>query len=244
MISACSSVERKPEKLKPGRSEAETLLNKIVKKNEGLNTYKGVGSFSLIQNGEKNAARMAFMCRYPSSLRIEVISPTGQPVYSFSAHDRTFYFYSHFDNLFYKTRSFNSSLNRLISMEINVDDVSDLLSGRIPVKPYSRVLLEKNQTDNGWILTLKKRWPRLCEKIHLDESQTKIHKIEFLTSKSKLIYCAELEGSIKIRNFDIPKKITLTDSEGTVFSLRIDGYEANFEIAEEDEERFILKSKE
>lgn len=237
-------MERKPEKIAPGPSEAETLLNKIIKKNEGLITYKGVGSFSLIRNGEKNAARMAFMGWYPSSLRIEVIGPAGQPVYSFSAHHRTFYFYSHFDNLFYETRSLNASLKRLISLNIDVNEVGDLLSGRIPVKPYSKVLLEKNIAENGWILILKKRWSRLIEKIYLDESRTKIHKIEMITSKGKLIYRAEPEGSIIIRNFDIPKKIILTDSEGTVFNLRIDGYDVNFEIDENDEERFILKPKE
>ncbi len=239
VFSSCSGMQKKTDRLEPNRSEAEILLKEIISNNNELMTFKGIGSFNLIHNKEKTTARMAFMGRYPSSLRLEVLGPAGQPMYSLSTHHKTLYFFSHFDDFYYTTHKENASLKWLISMPINVSEVMDLLSGRIPIMSYSSISLKKNHQGNGWILTLNKSWFGGSEKIYLDENRTRISSIEMLTSKGGLKYRADINDVIRVRNCNVPKRFVIKDNEGTVFTLRIDAYDLNFEIEEED--GFILK---
>lgn len=239
VCSACTGAAKRTVRIEPGRSEAEILLKKISAGNRALKTFKGIGNIKLIQNKEKTTARMAFMGQYPSSLRLEVLGPASQPMYSFSAHDKTIYFFSHLDDLYYTTHKYDASLKRLISLQINVSDVIDLLSGRIPIMPYSSMLLEKNHHENGWVLILKKRWFGGSEKIYLNENRTVISKVEMFTYRDVLKYRAEIKDTMVVRNFKVPKKIIISDHEDTIFTLRIDAYDVNFKIEEED--RFIIK---
>ncbi len=239
--SACTSFGKRIEGFEPGQSKAETLLINFKKKNHNLKTFKGIGKINLTQNQELISARMAFLGSKPSSLRIEVLSPTGQPTLSFSAHKETIYFISHFENSFFKKRSKNANLKHLLSIQLNVSDVINLLSGRIPILNYHSCELAKNEQKDGWVLILKKRWSGVCEKIYLDENQAKIYKVEIFSSRGVLKYRAVFEGSIFIDNFEIPKTITITDNKNTLFNLRIDTYVANIEA---QENVYILMPKE
>ncbi len=240
LVSACTGLGKRIEGFEPGQSEAETLLINLKKKNNSLKAFKGIGRINLTQNQELISARMAFLGSKPSSLRIEVLSPTGQPTLSFSAHNETIYFISHFESKFFKKRSKDANLKYLLSIHMNVSEVMELLTGRIPILDYTSCKLVRNDQKNGWVLVLKKRWSGVCEKIYLDESRTKIYKIEIFSSQDTLKYRTVFEESIFIDNFEIPKRITITDNKNTLFNLRIDTYVTNIEV---QENVFVLMPK-
>ena len=218
--------------------EASRLLQTLSKKNDTLNTFKGIGKTELILNDTRQSARVAWLGSRPSKLRFEILDVLGRPAVRFSIDGETLYFNSRLENRFVKKNTSDPDLKHLLSIPIKTSEVIELLSGRIPIQDHTRIQLSRPLSGDGYLLTLKKKWSGTCEKIYLDENKTNVQKIETFRFPGRLVYRATFDGVRSINGFELPSNIVVTDTRGTFFKLRIDHYYTNVPVSQS---AFILK---
>jgi len=204
------------------QGKAVSTISAIRKRNNSLLTFKGLGKIDLIDHEESFTARAAWAGSYPNQLRFEIIGIGGHPVISFSFNDDQQFFISHADKRFYHRSNADGDLEDIISVPIPLNDIMKLLTGRIPVYEHSDYEIVTDPSWTGRVLVLKKEWTGVCEKLYLDEKNTRIYKIEIFELTGGLSYCAVFDGGMVIESMEVPSKIILTDDHDASVSLRID----------------------
>jgi len=236
-IISCTGIQHKlfyksKEKADPLiQDETFSTISAIQKRNNSLMTFKGLGKIDLTNNGKSLSARAAWMGSYPNQLRFEIIGIGGQPVISFSFNNDEQFFISHADKTFYHRTNTDADLEDIIAVPIKLTDIMKLLTGRIPVYEHFDYEIVKDSSGTGRVLVLNREWTGVCEKLYLDEKNTKIYKIEVFDLTGGLNYRAVFDGGIEIESMEVPSKLTLTDDNGVSVSLRIDRYLKNIPVS-------------
>jgi hypothetical protein len=221
------------------RIEAQKILLHIKGKNNTLETFKGIGNAKLTGKNGTRMYRMAYSGTKQNKLRIVVLE-AGQSVETFATDGKYFYLISHTNqHRFIKKRLSDSSLKRIISIPVKIEELIDLLSGRIPLSKYDEAILEKNNVASGYILIMRKKWRGIVEKIFLDESKSKISRFEIFNHVGQLSYRVLLSDVREIDGFTIPLKFKIATSGDNSFELDVDRYWANTVVSES---MFELKS--
>jgi len=236
-VSSCTGIHNKlfknsKEKSEPSlQGKAFSIISAIQKRNSSLRTFKGLGKISLSNNGESLNARVAWVGSYPNQLRFEILGIGGHPLLSFSFNNDQQFFISHTDKTFYHRKDTDADLEDLTAISIKLNDIMKLLTGRIPVYEYFDFEIIEDSSGTGRILVLKNKWTGVCEKLYLDEENTKIYKIEVFGLIGGLTYRAVFDGGMEIESMEVPSKLTLTDGNGASLSLRIDRYLKNIPVS-------------
>lgn len=204
------------------QDKAISIISAIRTRNSSIRTFNGLGKIELAHNGEFLNARAAWVGSYPNQLRFEILGIGGHPLLSFSFNHDEQFFISHIDKTFYHSEDTDADLEDLIAIPVKLDDIMKLLTGRIPVYEHFDFEIIEDSSETGWILVLKREWTGVCEKLYLDEKNTKIYKIEIFGLTGGLTYRAVFDGGIEIESMEIPSKLTLADDNGASLRLRID----------------------
>ena len=245
-ISSCAGIHNKlfensKEKSEPSfQREAFSIISALQKKNSSIRTFKGLGTIDLVNNGKSLSARAAWVGSYPNQLRFEILGIYGHPLLSFSFDNDQQFFKSHTDKTFYHRKDTDADLEDLIAMSIKLNDIMKLLTGRIPVYEHFNFEIIEDSSETGRILVLKSKWTGVCEKLYLDENNTKIYKIEVFGLTGGLTYRAVFDGGMEIEGMEVPSKLILTDDNGASLSLRIDRYLKNIPVSSSV---FVLESQ-
>ncbi len=83
----------------------------------------------------------------------------------------------------------------------------------------------------GYVLTLKKRWYGIVEKIFLAEDKTQVRQIEFFNRSGSLIYRARFDEMQAVDNYQVPARLSISNGEGMVFQLEIQKYWADVPVS-------------
>jgi hypothetical protein len=204
------------------QNKAFSTISALQNKNNALMTFKGLGKINMTNRGKSLNARAAWVGSYPNQLRFEIIGIGGHPLISFSFDNDQQFFISHTDRTYYHRNKAAEDLEDLIAVSINLNDIMKLLTGRIPVYEHFGYEILDDPSGTGKVLVLEREWTGICEKLYLDEQNSKIYKIEVFGLAGGLIYRAMFESGMKIDSTEIPSKLTLTDGNGVSVSLRID----------------------
>ncbi|MBC8392392.1 MAG: DUF4292 domain-containing protein [Deltaproteobacteria bacterium] len=232
-LSACSSfIGRAPERPPdPREIEARDLLDKIYKVNETLRTFKGIGRLNLSKRGTIRGGRVAWIGSYDGKLRIEVLGISGQPIASLASDGHWVYLSSQVKRRFHKARINDASLKNFISIPVKTSDVIALITGRVPVREYSTAMVRKNDTGDGYVLILKKRWGNVIEKIYMDNQKESVHKIEIFDVTGSLLYRVTLENIRIIQDYRIAMRLVMSNDTGADFKLTIERYWPNIPVS-------------
>jgi hypothetical protein len=213
--------------------EIRNLLSTLETKNETLKNFKGIGKIKVWQNGKiLFDERVAWAGEQPVKLSIAVLI-SGYPAIKLASDGKWLYYLearSHQDS-FKKILASDPSLKRIILIPITSSEVIALLTGRIPMRKFNSVSLIKADSGEGYVLTLKKRWWGIQEKIYLDQNKSRVHQIEIFNQSGSLMYRAIFEKVQDVSGYQIPFRLKLTDDDGADFELDIDRYWANIAIS-------------
>jgi len=216
-----------PEEISRTFTEAENVLLSLKNRNHTLETFKGIGNIRLWDKEKKiRVARAAWSGAETGKLRIEILDTAGQPAASIASDGEWLYYRSL--QTFYKKRSDDPDLKKIVSLPVTAGDVIALLSGRIPVRPYDSILLEK-EDSGGYVLALEKTSGD-TEKIYLDESKTVIRKTVITDASGTMLYQTEFDRVKEVENYQIPFQLIFSNHEGDGFRLSVERYWANVPV--------------
>ncbi|MBF0225526.1 MAG: hypothetical protein HQK76_08740 [Desulfobacterales bacterium] len=218
----------------PYDKDAQIVLSNLADINHDLTSFKGLGKIRLYSNGNFLAYRIALAASGKESLRIEVLNPLGHPVISLSSNETALYFLSHGNNYTFKKLSRNTRFDKFIDVPISSNELIGILEARPYIYPHDIGILSK--IDNGYVLTLKKKWKGIVQKIYLDETKSNLNKIEYFTNK-KILYSVIFKKMENQDGYIVPTKVFILSDSG---ELEIEIYKLYINISI-DESIFTLK---
>jgi outer membrane biogenesis lipoprotein LolB len=200
------------------REHARQLLELALHKNPAPETFKGIGNIKIMKDNQVERGRIAWMASGSDKVRIELLSPYGQPLASFSSDGKYVYILVYADQSFYKKPLSTSNLKQIISISVRPEEIISLLSGRPPVMEFSFISLIESKTSPGPVLVLQQKWWGGYQKIYLDETADHIRTVEVYDGSGELKYKADF--SYRIKNDDrIPDRLDISDGQGTRVQL-------------------------
>lgn len=212
------------------REHARQLFEFALNKNPAPETFKGIGNIKIMKNNQVESGRIAWMASGSDKLRIELLSPYGQPLAGFSSDGKYVYILVYSDQSFYKKSLSKSNLKQIISISVRPEEIISLLSGRPPVMEFSFISLIESKTASGPVLVLQKKWWGGYQKIYLDETADHIRAVEIFDGSGELKYKADF--SYKIENDDrIPDRLDISDGQGTRVQLLVNRHWPEVEIS-------------
>lgn len=210
---------------------AITLMRNLIKSNQELTAFKGVGNISVIpKNNATQHLRLAIAAQSPDLIRIQLSTLFGQPAATVTSNDRHLTFLSHLKNKRYSTTP-DRLQGTLLPTSLTIRQLLNLLMGRIPLKKFQRLEWDPSETTEVRILVLKNRWRQTVQRIYFKHSAPLVTKIE------TFINDGTLEGTItftrwrQIQTFQVPAELILNNAEGDRISLRFSRYWANPQIS-------------
>ena len=211
------------------QTEACKLLSILKNNNYNLKTFKGIGKARLTNSGITQTVRIAWIGSEPEKIRIEILDVSGLPAVSFANDGKKIYFADHTRSSFYKKRSKNANLKKIILIPIKSCDIITLLTGRIPIHKYDVASIIHNKYGNGYILILMEKRHRIIEKIYLDDNKTDVRKVELFNEKGSIMYRAEFEQMQIVAGYPVPLKLVISNND-TKFQLDFDKYLVNMPV--------------
>jgi len=212
--------------------DARDIVLELKQTNKNLDTFKGIGSFSLRHEGAvRLKERIAWIGAAPVRLRA-VILASGHPVLKLASDGKWLYIHDLRDplNTIRKLPTRDPNLKRLIPIPIRSSDLLTLLSGRIPLCDHHSLSLTPDPSSDGHILFLKKWW-WVVEKIYLDKNASNPNQVEVFNFSGSLRYRARLASPEKVGEYRIPMKIEISDAENTNLAITVDRYWPNVSVS-------------
>ena len=136
-------------------TDLDVLISNVKNKNNGIDTFKGLGKITLNDRGKIRTARLAWAGSKPDKLRIEVLDVAGRPSISVACDGKWLYYQSHTDSRAFKKHVSDSAFQRVLLIDILPADLVALLSGGVPVAHYQPISLSKNETNDKYLAALK-----------------------------------------------------------------------------------------
>jgi len=133
--------------------------------------------------------------------------------------------------LYKKTPATDATLQRFVSIPIKTSDIIQLLAGRTPLREHHSAVLQRQDSGPGYVLTLKKRWYGIVEKIYLAEDKTQVRQIEFFNRSGSLIYRAQFDEMQAVDKYQVPAGLSILNDEGMGFQLEVQNYWANVPVS-------------
>jgi hypothetical protein len=232
----------KPEDLAT-ETQARLTLRALAGQNEKLTSFKGLGKIKVWQDGVKKIdERIAWIGSEPNKLSL-VILISGQPTVRIASDGTWFYYYeSRRDEPVYQKRPASDvTLKRFVSIPIKTSDIVQLLAGRTPIREHHTARLIRQSSGPGYVLSLKKRWWGIVEKVYLDENKTQVRQIEFFNRSGSLVYRAHLDETQMVEGYRVPARLQISGEEGIGFELEIIRYIVNAPVSPS---MFVLKPPE
>ncbi|MDD2388348.1 MAG: hypothetical protein PHP23_01255 [Desulfobacterales bacterium] len=236
ILSACGSLmQGTPVRMPaPGAlpsDQAMSVLFNLQQKNIDLKTFKGIGKVRLINRRGSESARMAWAASVEEKIRMDVLSVTGQPMFTVSSDGKWFYMLSYAQHRFLKKETTRSSLKQLIDIPVETPDIIALIGGRIPVCEHQTAFLFYDTDRTGYVLELVRRRGQIVEKIYLDDSRRSVEKIERFDSSGDLVYRAEFRNISQMDGFLVPVWLMLHGKDGSSLELKVEKYWTNIFIS-------------
>jgi hypothetical protein len=207
-------------------AEAQRILSALSDQNQMLQNFKGIGKMKVWQEEKLQFdERIAWIGSIPVKVSMAVLV-SGFPVIKIASDGEYFYYYELRNGrpFYKKIATADASLNQILSIQIKVSDVLLLLAGRVPLREHQSASLLSDNSGEGAVLELKRRWWGVVEKIFFDDTKTRVNQIEFFNRSGALIYRASFEEMQTVQGYSVPSRLRVSNDEGSNFLLDIDQY--------------------
>jgi len=218
------------------QTPAGKMLQEVLTPNSGVDAIKGLGRIKMWQDGQLSTFRALWIGRQPDQFRLEVLADTGQPLISFASDGRRFYLLSYSDNRLYNRKASENGLKRIISIDMTVADLLNLLSGRLPIQQGGDVRFDEGG-DAGPALIVEGKACRCIETVFLDASRGTVRAFERRERNGKLLFRAIFEKSGETDGFQMPVSMTIYDDDGAKIQIAVERCWVNPVLTED---QFIL----
>ena len=213
-------------------AQVRDLLSTLEIQNEALVNFKGIGNITIRQNGlTQFDQRVAWIGEKPVKFSIAVLI-SGYPAVKLAADGRWLYYLEvqGQETQFRKIATSDPDLKRLILIPISISDIIALLSGRIPLPEFDSVEFIQEISDQQFALVLTDSWWGIQQKIFYDATLSRIQRVEVYHRSGSLRYRAEVESTQQVDGFEVPRRLRLSNDDGTDFLLDIHRYWVNVEV--------------
>lgn len=235
-LSACSSITASlsgREEDLASISATQNLLSALEAQNSTLRNFKGIGTIKVWNDRKVQIdERVAWVGSLPLKISIAVLI-SGYPAVKLASDGEWFYYLEAQGNQSYykKIRTADANLKRLISIPIGSNDVLTLLGGRVPMREHHQAQLKEDESGNGYVLILKKRWWGTIEKIYVDDTMSQVRQIEIFNRSGSLDYRASFEQFKDVQGYRLPFKLKISNDHGADCQLDIDRYWADVSVS-------------
>jgi hypothetical protein len=242
LLAACSSFSRKtskPEEL-AAMAEARMVLLALSSQNEKLKSFKGIGKIRVWHKGKKKIDEKIVWIGSETVKISIVVLISGYPAIKIASDGKWVYYYEtrKEEPLYVKYPATDATLQRIVSMPIKISDIITLLAGRTPLREHHSALLHWQDSGPGYVLTLKKRWSGIVEKIYLAEDKKQVRQIEFFNRSGSLIYRVRFEEMQAVNDYQVPTRLSISSDQNMAFQLEVQRYWTGISVSPS---MFVLK---
>ena len=226
---ACSRYA--PPEIQPD-PRADRIVAALGQANADLTGFKCLGRVTLSGLDRPVASfRAAMAGRSPTRLRIDMIAPYGGASGTLAADGQYLFLVRHAAGEYLKKRLGDGSLQRVLDMDVGVDDLLELLMGRIPIDGACQPRMGSGNGENGIQIDLIDRRGRLCQRIWSDAALQPVRS-EWYDDQQRLMHAASLDGHQRIDGFALPMQIELSGRSGVRLQVALERYEPNAGLPE------------
>ena len=211
-------------------SKTAAIIDVLSGTNLDLITFKGTGAVKVTQENQEMRYRIAWAGASPGKLYM-VILLSGKPVETIVTDGRRVHLKSHTGA--HQAVAFNTSdpdLGKLLSIPVTITDLISMITGRIPLATHRSADL--TSLHDGYALHMKNKRGRTIQTIFLNSEEFPTGYERF-TSREKPLYKAEIGLFSEKDGYKTPKKITLSNRNGTRCVISVDRYYTNPPIKED-----------
>jgi hypothetical protein len=156
------------------------------------------------ENGGRYALQLSV--KRPASLRIEALTPMGDPAAVLVADGGKFALLDLRNNVFYRGPATPRNLSRLLPAPLRDEELVALLTGAMPELPEA--LPEKaNRVGDGYLLLVST--PRLAQEVSLG-GDLRINDVRRLTSGGELLWAVHLDEHDDSSGAQVPRLLHLS----------------------------------
>ena len=126
------------------QGNARAVLERLSANNHQLHSFKGLLKVAIKTETNSVSGRVALAAVVPDHIRLEWLSPLGQPLSSLAGNGETVTVLSHQDKKHHRFEQTPTALKPLINVPIGVEDLLELLSGRPVLPDFSAAQIMEN----------------------------------------------------------------------------------------------------
>ena len=104
-------------------SDASKKLFDLGLINDEMYSSKGIGSLTIFAKNKSYSSNFAWICEFPDSIRLDILSPLGTPIHSISSDGKYFYIISYSENKFYKKKVKEAFLKNIMGLPIDQKNI-------------------------------------------------------------------------------------------------------------------------
>jgi hypothetical protein len=211
------------------RERARRLFESALEKNPAPETFKGIGNLKINRDNQVETGRIAWMAAGNDKIRIELLTPYGQPWATFSSDGQHIYILSYTDQSFYKRSLSGSGFKEIISISVQPEEIISLLSGRPPEVKYSFISILDSGTAPGPVLVVQERWWTGHQIIYLNETADYFRSVEVYDGSGELKYKADFFHRIE-NGYRVPSRLEISNGQGTGVQLEVNRHWVEVDI--------------
>ncbi len=232
LLPACYNIVKKDAgfKFQKAPSEVSRFLAIIEQKNDAAKSFKGIGKIRVWDSDSSRTSRAAWLGAVDGRLRIEFLGLPGQPVAKFIFDGNRYSFLSHIDQQEYGQTCSDPNLELVTGVSIKTSEVIDYLAGGVPVYEHDSVSVAQvapGESGGKFVLTFRKHWLGVVEKIFFDESV--LEKVEIFKWGSKSYQVAFKDINV-VNGHRVPFHLIITNGDDQGFSFTVDRHWADINV--------------
>ena len=184
------------------------LLQALKSRSRTVESIEGRITSKIIVNGDSNASKQLLVLKKPSFIRMDVLTPFGSPALTMATDGEFLDLQYHSENRFFSGQANGRNLSGLLSSSLNIKDLTEILSGTIPLisfdKEKSTVRLEKE----GYRLTVENGSAR--QEILLESNGLYPMEGIIYGAKNKVLLTVRMDKYKKLKDIEFPMSIDLS----------------------------------
>lgn len=216
----------------PAEVATRRTLDGLQAANAGLVDCKGLGRVTLGSGAQAQRARLAWAARAPDKLRLELLAVTGHPLATLASDGAHLYLRDATTGRYYKNRSTQISLERLVHVPLRVNDLVAYLMGRIPIAANERVVQMDNPHQPGYILELRRWWGEVSQRIMVKPDAKTITRVVKFAAEGEIAYQVDLSHHGAHGGFLFARQLSASTPAGDRIDIVLERFWPNAGIDE------------
>lgn len=198
------------------------ILNQLEKRKDDFKDLRAWASLSFQSEDESYSFQEALLLQVPAHIRMEILSPFGNPVVLMVANENNFSIFDMNRKKFYQGRASQENLYRFLQLPLKPEDLINLLSGNIPHldsdAPVKEVVISNKKvyllegSDDHYL----GKW-----RMWIDSQNYVPLRVALFSLDGEVLYDVYYEDFQSVNDYRFPGELTiLMPSEGKKLSLK------------------------